>query len=580
MVESATTNKNKQQNLQTSQIVSVDLTNNCYSSIVAIGLIFSQLTTIMIERNNKVDIVKNDGIRLGPLSGSHNNRPGSSFRTNSTSPPLVSRKFVGKTIETTINSTVLDNSGLDSTASGHSMLDSQRIKQMKPYFKYSSIISGAIDDFFEGHVCGKSRSGRSTIFFDRILLYFVYIFCCRNLLLAFVEDLEFRGWLGETERARPQRQMVMIFTIWSIFISIVFRHYSRAMNTKYKLSWLEPFDVLRGEQTPHSSGLSLEMTHSWYNFTLYMWRLYFLCSHGATLMVTVFFMGVVRHRWNSFDGSSSEKMWFNVMSCIWAIINVAWTYIASTHAYVSFVYFNSLCYYFRIRFDKVNQDIETIITQRLKANERVAMLHHILVEHNSLCLKVSEYNRFWARYLMSAYFFLIAVICFTMFQAFFTTNFVYIRLIMLIFALISGFFITRISVSAAIMSNMAHVPYRRLIRLSFEKYPVELQIQLRMLIQRTSGPTIGFYCLDVFEITYTTYASILAALGQNFLLIVDFVRSYAEVGKDYSELDISDLNFLTESMFNSTLDVIDEMTGTHISEQLKNTSLLMNMVNT
>ena len=123
-----------------------------------------------------------------------------------------------------------------------------------------------------------------------------------------------------------------------------------------------------------------------------------------------------------------------------------------------------------------------------------------------------------------------------------------------------------------------------------------------MFIQRTSGPTIGFYCLDVFEITYTTYASvsvpiqsdrgrekaliwkercdymgnlsssiqrqILAALGQNFLLIVDFVRSYAEVGREYAELDLTQIDLLTESMFNSTLDVIDEMAGTHLTEHI------------
>lgn len=29
-----------------------------------------------------------------------------------------------------------------------------------------------------------------------------------------------------------------------------------------------------------------------------------------------------------------------------------------------------------------------------------------------------------------------------------------------------------------------------------------------MFIQRLSGPTIGFYCLDLFEVTYSTYASV------------------------------------------------------------------------
>ncbi len=54
---------------------------------------------------------------------------------------------------------------------------------------------------------------------------------------------------------------------------------------------------------------------------------------------------------------------------------------------------------------------------------------------------------------------------------------------------------------------------------------------------------------------------ILAALGQNFLLIVDFVRSYAEVGKEYEEISMNDFNILSETVFNSTMEAIEDMTG-------------------
>ncbi|CAG2180621.1 unnamed protein product [Oppiella nova] len=118
-----------------------------------------------------------------------------------------------------------------------------------------------------------------------------------------------------------------------------------------------------------------------------------------------------------------------------------------------------------------------------------------------------------------------------------------------------AYFLTTLSVSASLLSNTAHAPYQRLIRVTFDKYPVELQIQLRMFIQRLSGPTIGFYCLDLFEITYTTYASIVAALGQNFLLIVDFVRSYAEVGREDDNIQYA-FSQLTDVVFNTTLSAI------------------------
>ena len=62
-------------------------------------------------------------------------------------------------------------------------------------------------------------------------------------------------------------------------------------------------------------------------------------------------------------------------------------------------------------------------------------------------------------------------------------------------------------------------------------------------------------------------------MGQNFLLIVDFVRSYAEVGREYEEIAFSQFDMLTQSVLNSTLDVLDEMAGTHISSSITNGSI-------
>ncbi|XP_027197681.2 uncharacterized protein LOC113792012 isoform X1 [Dermatophagoides pteronyssinus] len=445
------------------------------------------------------------------------------------------------------------------------MLDSNRVRMMSVYFNYSSIVSHAIKDWFDGTVRGKL--GSEQILYDNVLLFVAYIYCARNLMLAFIEDIELRAWLGEGERVRPFRQLIMVLTIWSVYMVAILRNFRPNISRKRPLSWLEPFRVLRGESTPKSFGLSEPMLNSWFEYSISMWRFYFAFALMILTIVVLQTLGMLRHRWNSYHDPQS-KNWYNIMLLFWTLVQIFWAFLISAYSYICVVFFNSLCYYFRIRYEKVNEDIEIIINKRLKANERVALLHHILVEHNSLCLKVAEYNKFWSSHLMSTYFFLVAVICFSSFQAFFTANLVIVRLYMFGVALLAGYIITRISVSAAIMSNRAHEPYGRLIRVTFEKYPVELQIQLRMFIQRTSGPTIGFYCLDVFEITYTTYASILAALGQNFLLIVDFVRSYAEVGKEFEEISFSDLNMLTGSVFNSTLDVLDEMAGTHLSETL------------
>lgn len=52
----------------------------------------------------------------------------------------------------------------------------------------------------------------------------------------------------------------------------------------------------------------------------------------------------------------------------------------------------------------------------------------------------------------------------------------------------------------------------------------------------------------------------MAALGQNFLLIVDFVRSYAEVGKEYEYSEIY-IDSTSDSVMNTTLSAIGVITN-------------------
>jgi hypothetical protein len=93
----------------------------------------------------------------------------------------------------------------------------------------------------------------------------------------------------------------------------------------------------------------------------------------------------------------------------------------------------------------------------MKSSERIETLHHILVEHNELCLKIVEYNRFWAKYLMATYFFLIVVMCFTLFQSLFADNPVLVRILMFILFFEAAYIVTKISISAALLSNTVNI---------------------------------------------------------------------------------------------------------------------------
>lgn len=76
----------------------------------------------------------------------------------------------------------------------------------------------------------------------------------------------------------------------------------------------------------------------------------------------------------------------------WTVILTIWVYFCSSLTYISYGHFRTLAYYFRMRFRKVNNDIESIIApdNRMKPNERCATLHHVLNEHNELCIKIKR----------------------------------------------------------------------------------------------------------------------------------------------------------------------------------------------
>ena len=99
----------------------------------------------------------------------------------------------------------------------------------------------------------------------------------------------------------------------------------------------------------------------------------------------------------------------------------------------------------------------------MKAPERVELLQHILHEHNELCRRVAQFNKFWAKYLMNTYFLMITIVCFCSFQAFFTHNFIYVRILMFYFACLAAFLITKISMCAATMSTKVSLPDERII---------------------------------------------------------------------------------------------------------------------
>lgn len=171
-------------------------------------------------------------------------------------------------------------------------------------------------------------------------------------MLAFIEDVELRAWLGEGERVRPFRQLVMVLTIWSVYLVAILRNFRPNISRKRPLSWLEPFRVLRGESTPKSFGLSEPMLNSWFEYSISMWRFYFGSAMMIFIIITLQTLGMLRHRWNGYHDPQSNN-WYNMMLLFWSVVQILWAFLTATYTYICIVFFNSLCYYFRIRYEKV-----------------------------------------------------------------------------------------------------------------------------------------------------------------------------------------------------------------------------------
>ncbi|XP_054163085.1 uncharacterized protein LOC128960939 [Oppia nitens] len=411
-------------------------------------------------------------------------------------------------------------------------LPTDKIFKIDRYLRYFGLLSQSIEDYLQGNIKGKMKRPTKRLYGLFIYVLMTVVFA-RNILLAFVDNIDTRNLLGEAASARPAKQFTMALTLWSIYSFLISRLFYRAEKLRWN-HWLAPFAVFKGFIPPSIMGLDTEMTDHWFSRTKKALAQMALFTNIRAVLGSMMFSWVAYRRFVSQSVPESYTL-------LWAIVLTIWCYFNSALIYISYGHFNTLAYYFRMRFHKVNEDIESIIApdNRMKPNERCATLHHVLNEHNELCIKIKQYNLFWSKYLVYTYFIFVAVICYTTFQAFFTSNRTMVRAVMFTMAVEAAYLFTRVSVNASRLANEAHASYTRLIRVTFDKYPVELQIQLRMFIQRLSGPTIGFYCLDLFEITYPTYASIIAALGQNFLLIVDFVRSYAELKEEQAQSDLA-----------------------------------------
>lgn len=143
--------------------------------------------------------------------------------------------------------------------------------------------------------------------------------------------------------------------------------------------------------------------------------------------------------------------------------------------------FDILNYYFQLRFQKVNSDIDFLIDLKnnLESKEKHALLHQILHEHNHLCKKVEEYNKFWSKFVMYLNFIIPFVCLYCLYQTLFVNHTDKGAKVMFIIAWESFFIFTKTSLSSSKMSYIAHFSYYKLMRVTLDDFPIDLRFQVK-----------------------------------------------------------------------------------------------------
>ena len=144
-------------------------------------------------------------------------------------------------------------------------LPTDKIFKIDRYLRYFGMLSQSIEDYLQGNIKGKLKKPTKR-FYGYSILSLCAIVMFRNLILAFVEDVEYRQVLGEAVAARPARQVVMAMTLWSVYNFLMARLYYRGERLRY-LAWLAPFAVFKGFIPPSVMGLDTEMTDHWFAWT-------------------------------------------------------------------------------------------------------------------------------------------------------------------------------------------------------------------------------------------------------------------------------------------------------------------------
>jgi len=137
--------------------------------------------------------------------------------------------------------------------------------------------------------------------------------------------------------------MVTIMTVWSIYVAILFTNFYRSVQRRYMM-WLEPFQAFLVSMK--SPGMNMKMTGLWYDETTRVWKKYLILGTVRCIVILIAYAWSITIRW-------TLNPTVNFFYTFWAAIMFVWIFYSTNVIYLSYIYFENLAFYFRLRFNKV-----------------------------------------------------------------------------------------------------------------------------------------------------------------------------------------------------------------------------------
>src|SRR5882757_8361390 len=85
----------------------------------------------------------------------------------------------------------------------------------------------------------------------------------------------------------------------------------------------------------------------------------------------------------------------SILFCILLAISL---YYLSLDTIISLAFFTIICYYFLLRLNEINYNFYIITKCKIKYKTKVKYTNDLLKQHNSICIQISDFNRFWSKY--------------------------------------------------------------------------------------------------------------------------------------------------------------------------------------